>query len=325
MRLGVLATLAVTVFAWACAVLLGVHAMPAYLAAWLVFLAVPTGALPIVMVAELAGAGGSRRSGFVRWLLLMMPAAALTSLPLWVSLGIYPWDAHSLPGFGGAWFSPLWFCVRAVAYLVIWNVLAVLNVSPPVDGPRVGRCCVGLALHMVVGTLAAIDWILSLSPGFHAAGFGLLVVSSQIGIALSLALLLVRTPPASALVLLLVTAAVWGLLHTTQYLIVWSANLPAEVEWYLQRGNWLGGAVAWLGVLAIAAPLAMNLLPRWRGGVFVCAALLLAANAMGMFWLVTPSLRHLFRMSLTDLGAMAALVLVLGVLIRAWQPRPVAV
>ena len=256
--------------------------------------------------------------------LVLMPAAALLGLPvLLASHSLYPWAAHPGAGFAGAWFRPVWFGLRGLVYLAIWTGLCLSALRPPEGRARGLLCSFGLVAHVVIGTLAAADWVASLSSGLNAAGFGLLLLTAQSGIALSAALLLVRQAPRRAPVLLVLAAGPWAFLHVIQYLVIWSADKPAEIVWYLHRENALGVFAVWLGVAGFAASLVLLRTGPVRRFITATAALLLVAHVVEIFWLVTPSLRGSFTISLLDIAVFAGLAGLAWVSIRAWRPAQV--
>jgi hypothetical protein len=293
--------------------------MATYLAVWLVCLAVPAGALPLVMGLELAGCGGPSHTGILRRLLILMPVAALAGVPVLLFLHV---GAPAQTGFAAVWFSPLWFAVRGAIVLLLWTVLALASLSPSNREPRKARCIGGLALHAVLATLAATDWIMALAPGLNAAGLGVLLMAAQCGLALSLTLLLCRVPPSGAATLLLVLTGAWAVLHMTQYLVIWSADKPAEIIWYLQRANILGQATVWFGVAALVLTLCLLGPASWRarrGVLATCCSLLLAAHVLEMPWLVLPSLRGGLTLMPQDAAGLAVLA-VFGAAL-AWTLR----
>ena len=313
--------------AWAAVLLLGDAVMPAYVAAWLAFLALPAGALPIVLGMEVAGFGGSAQSGFLRWLLVLMPAAALVGLPVLVaSHGIYPWQTHHLSGLAGRWFSQPWFALRGVAYLATWTMLALVARRASGDAPRVGLCVGGLALHVVVGTLAAIDWVMSLSPGLNSAAFGLLMIAAQCALALSVAVLVCRVRPAGSVALLLTASGTWAILHLVQYLVVWSADKPSEITYYIRRQGVIGQSSVWFAVAALGASfvlLGVARLGALRGVLAGCALSLLVAHLVEMAWLVVPSVRGSFSPSLAETAAWLGFTVLSAAMFWSWQPSEV--
>ncbi len=133
----------------------------------------------------------------------------------------------------------------------------------------------GLVIYGLCITFAAVDWIMSLQPGFRSTIFGPIVASGQIlsGQAFALIVLawLVARPPVADLIslealndlgnLLLTFLIIWAYLVWFQFMLIWIANLPYEVIWYLprSRGGWQW--VAWaLFILHFAIPFFLLLL-----------------------------------------------------------------
>lgn len=292
------------------------------LAAWLVLLALPVGALPVTVVAERFGKkvrerGGVEMLAALRRLMTLMPAAALIGLPvLAASLLLYPW-MHEPPrtALASYWFTRPFFLVRCVAYLAAWTWLC-WRFARPFDAPGEGRTVPAVALHAVVGTLFALDVVAALDPRLDSALLGLLLMTAWSGLAFAAAVMLAweepepigrgrAVPGRGRLIPLVVLLGLWAYMHFLQALIVWSANLPEEVAWYSARGGWMGRSLAVAsGVVASLAGLA-----TLRPGRVITRALAAAAlivHALEMFWLVTPALRDRFVLRLSDgLAALA--------------------
>ena len=166
---------------------------------------------------------------------------------------------------------------------------------------------------------------MSLAPGLNAAGFGLLVMAGQSALALGVAFLLVPARPGSAASLLVAVMAVWGAMQFIQYLIVWSANQPDEIAWYIQRSGTLGEVAVWAGTAALALCILL-LGPSWLAGrrfvLTICAAAVVLAQMAAALWLVTPSIRGRFVLDPSDLALPALALLFTGLL---WALRPRAV
>ena len=291
------------------------------LAAWLVLVALPVGALPVTVVAERFGRkvrerGGTEMMAALRRLMTLMPAAALLGLPvILAALPLYPWtSAPPRTALAALWFTVPFFLVRALAYLAAWTFLC-LRFARPFDDPGEGRTVPAVALHAVVGTLFAIDLVAALDPRLDSALLGLLLMTAWSGLAFAAAILLAWEEPEpigrnrvvpgrGRLIPLVVLLGLWAYLHSVQALIVWSANLPQEVAWYAARGGWAGRALAVAaGLVALLAGLAT--LRPGRVTTRALAAGALFVHALEMFWLVTPALRDRFVLRLTD--AVAAL------------------
>ena len=311
--------------------LFGVSVMPSYLGAWQFVLALPLGALPVVMGWELLGVPETLLVVMLRRLVAIMPLAALLAIPVLLGIyGLYPALSATKDGLPGWWMTPVFFVVRAVVFLVAWTALSFVFSHPPgsgaIDIRRPLLAAGGLALHFVMGTLAAFDWVQSVEPSFNSSAFGLLLISTWSSIAVSLAVTLAvsgRRPRtarglsadhrdlratqhvSTAIAVLL---ANWGFLVFTQYLVVWSANLPKEVIWYQHRAAGIGLPAEYSAGILCALALSA-LLPRGfsrhAGLLAWVAAALLVMHGLEMLWLVTPAFRFRFTLTIADGLALA--------------------
>ena len=270
-------------------------------------MAVPFGALPLVMGLEALGRSEWPALLTLRRACLLLPVGAVLALPVLFSTAVLfrrPDIDSPLPA---AWMAPGFFIARAVVILAVLSVLAVLFSRTPAV-PRRGLAMAGLAVHVCLVSLAAVDWVLALQPGIGSSAFGVLLMASQIGIAASLAafLLAVNTPAAGSLsglgVLLAVLLASWAFLHFMQFLVIWSANLPHEVVWYTARTPGLGSFTVWFGVAACVLALALlpTALAKAPAVLATVAAMLLTLHLAETLWLVTPAFRGSFVVTLPD-------------------------
>jgi hypothetical protein len=317
--------------AWIVMAASGHQVMPSYLAGWLFCLSLPLGALPLLMLFELAGAADWPITLPLRRFLLLQPVAALFAIP--VLLGqhaLYGRPAtQNLPPAG--WMGPGFFTGRTIIMLLIWTGLSLVFARPPRRRPRGGLAALGLCLHLAIGTLAALDWVMSIDPGLDSSAFGLVAMSSQVSTALCAAVFVLalgsgnQLMPADAAPLLLVALGSWMFLHFAQFVVVWSGDMPTEITWYQHRTGGLGETELWFAfaaaVLAVLVLLPDKLarLPFLLASV---AAMLLLVHLTEMLWLVTPSFRDRFTLTWPDLLAMLGLVgLAAGFLLRV---RPAA-
>ena len=134
--------------------------MPSYLAAWLFWLALPVGTLPLLMLLELTGpTRGQVLAPALRRLLMAAPALFVLVAPVLFRLGdLYPWtgDARVGGALAQAWWQPTFFTVRSIAYLLVWLALTMVFIRPPEPNHVRFRRALGvggLGLHAVVGTL----------------------------------------------------------------------------------------------------------------------------------------------------------------------------
>jgi len=224
--------------------------------------------------------------------------------------------------------------------LLVWSALALLFLRP--GRPR-ALALLGLVVHLFAATLLAMDLAMAVAPGLNSTAYGLVLIASQCGIAFSAAVLLAALPraaarapaaapgapglPGSVIATLLWLLAAWMFLQFNQYLVIWSANLPREIVWYQQRDAGLGRAAEWFGLLAFLVPLLAATVPRLARDARVLAGLaglVLLMHLVETLWLITPSFRGAFTLSLADLLGLAGIGGVLCALLVLTRGRIVA-
>ena len=303
---------------WVVLATLGRSVMPSYLAGWLFCLSLPLGALPVLMLLELLGVTGWPIIVPLRRFLLLQPVAMVFAVPVLLRAdALYARPGLLRPG-SADWLGPGFLAARMIAMLVIWTALAWFFVRPPqgrpIARPRRLLASFGLFVHLVIGSVAAVDWVMLLDPGLASSAFGLLGVILQVSIALCAATFVLAlgggTMPAETAPLLLAALGCWMFVHFIQFLIVWSADLPTEIVWYRHRIGGLGGAALWFGFTAAVVAIGLLLphrLGRVPGIAAGVAAMLLLVHAVEMLWLITPGFRGRFILSLPDVAAMGGL------------------
>ena len=95
--------------------------------------------------------------------------------------------------------------------------------------------------------------------------------------------------------LMLAFTMLWAYVNLSQFLIIWSANLPEEIPWYLARlqGGWQYLAVV-LALFHFALPFLLLLsrdLKRNAGLLGTLALAMLAVRIIDLFWLLAPDLQ----------------------------------
>jgi hypothetical protein len=296
----------------------------AYLFAYLFWSSLTFGALAIILLQYLVGSEWGmviqrplEAGAKTIWL------AALLFLPVLAGAGlIYPWlnpetvAANPVIEHKTPYLNLPFFALRAALYFLIWAGLARVAMgwarqerywTDPDRRRNLQRfSALGLILFTLTMTLAAVDWIMSLHPDWYSTIFGFLVISGQAlaGMALAIALL-PGLVPGSALegfitprhirdlgALLLTLVLFYAYIAFSQYIIIWSGNLPHEVTWYLARtGFWLA---LFLVVVAIqfVLPFFVLLSLRAKRNLRLVAGLalgILAMRAVDTYWLVTPA------------------------------------
>jgi hypothetical protein len=296
----------------------------AYLFNYLFLLGLALGSLAIVMIHHLTGgAWGVLVRRLAEAQMKMLPVAALLFAPIAFGLPhIYAWagaDAVATEVADSHWsryLDPRFFCLRAVGYFVIWLALAAMMTAwsrRQDDAPDVRTSWraykssgFGLLLLAITLHFAAIDWIMSLQPGFTSTIFGPLVFSSQLlsGFALTVILFcwLVARPEFTNILsskvmndlgsLLFTLLVLWAYLAWFQFMLIWIADLPRGNVWYLVRwhGIWRGLAI-YLIVVHFAIPFVLLLfraVKQNRMLLGIVAAVIFAGQWTFMYYQVMP-------------------------------------
>ncbi len=275
-----------------------------YLIGYLFWLSIAMGSVAMLQMHSLTGGRWGRAArGVWEAAAATVPPLALLFLPLAFGARLlYPWAQGRAPGL---YLSLPMFWLRAAVYFACWVAMA-LSVLRPGSGrlayastrPTIGGG-LGLVAYMLSMSFASIDWAMSLQPAWGSTAFGLIVIAGQGVAALAWAALALgpRRVEPQALHdlgnLLLAFVMLWAYVSFSQYLIIWSGDIPQETSWYAARlhGGWASVAI----ILAAAQFAGPFLLLLWRSvkrtgatlALLGCA--LLAGRWLELWWLVAPS------------------------------------
>jgi hypothetical protein len=286
-------------------------ALTAWLAVWLLFLAIATGGIPLLLVHALTGGrwGEDLRPGLLR-AMHALPVLAVLLLPaLLGAQWLFPWaDPQTAADSDLArqrWYLNLpFFWVRAIVCLGVWLWLgyalrARLEHGRPVSARFASA---GLIAYAITVTFAAVDWVGSLVPAWHSTVLGMTVGTSQLLAAAAFACLLrlrTRAAPeperrADLGTLLMALLLAWGYLAFMDFLTAWIADLPSEIAWYWPRlrtgWKWLGAVLVVVGLVLPFVLLLSSLLKRSGEALSGVAALVLVGQALFWAWMVLPGI-----------------------------------
>lgn len=287
------------------------HFFRSYLVAYQFWLGVGLGCLVILMLHHLTGGAWGRvlrpllEAGTQTLVLL-----AILFVPVALGMGyLYHWADH--PGKNSWFLNVPFFLARAVFYFAIWLAMAFLlnrwSANRMSERGFQLLSAPGLVLYGLTITFAAIDWSMSLEPHWYSSIYPVLYASGQVlaGLAFAVVLWLLLVPGLQerdrAIVaplrdlgnLLLAFVMMWAYVSISQFLIIWSGNLPEENVWYLRRtrDGWQYLAMA-LAVLHFGLPFLLLLSrdvkenPR---ALAVVALLILLMRFLDVLWWVEPA------------------------------------
>jgi hypothetical protein len=259
-----------------------------------------------------------------------LPMIVLLFIPL--AIGVYtrniydwthlPFTDHVMQQ-RGIYMTPWFWIVRSALYFVLWAVMVyslnkwsteqestssvegsrlVLERASRFSGPA-------LVVFCLIVTFAAVDWVLTLEAHWFSTIWGLLFV---VGWALSclcfvvalLAFLSDKAPMDRVIgkrhfhdlgKLMLALVMVWAYFNFSQYLIVWSGNIPEETEWFLKR---MTGGWGYIGIALIVFHFAFPFLvllqqdfKRRAKWIATLAIFILIMRIVDMFYLIGPTNR----------------------------------
>lgn len=289
-----------------------------WLFASLYWLDLSLGCLAILMIHRLTGGEWGRfiepvlRSGAAA-----LPVMALAFILLLFGLEeLYVWTepASTLPKAVQkklAYLNVDFFQLRTLVYFAIWILLALLmrvwHRPEHVETLAASRAAAGLILYTLAITFFSFDWVMSLDPEFYSTILGAIVGVGQVLAAFALIVLVGSQvePWRSAAHgtrnrqdlgnLLMAFLLLWVYMAFSQLLIIWSADLPHEIRFYVQRieHGWLGVGIL-VALFHFALPFAA-LISRWvkrsRKTLALIAGTVLVTHVLDVWWLVMPALR----------------------------------
>ena len=258
------------------------------------------------------------------------PVIVLMFIPL--AIGVYthsfyewtrlPHTDHAIEA-RGIYLLPWFWIVRSVIYFVLLGIMVyllnkwsaeqdrtetveesrlVLEKASRFSGPV-------LVIYALIVTFMAVDWVMTLDPHWFSTIWGLLFVA---GWALSclcfvvaiIAYLSDKAPMNGVLgkrhfhdlgKLMLALVMVWAYFNFSQFLIIWSGNLPEETGWLLTR---MKGGWGYIGVALIVFHFAFPFLvllqqdfKRKAKWLATLAVFILIMRLVDMFYLIGPSTR----------------------------------
>ncbi|HEV8139754.1 MAG TPA: hypothetical protein VGP81_08285 [Pyrinomonadaceae bacterium] len=301
------------------------HFFHGYLVGFVFWTGITVGSLALLMLQHLTGgAWGLVIRRVLEASTRTFPLMLLLFIPVAIGLKyIYPWtDAavmNSTPALQKktAFLNPSFFILRAFVYFAIWSALAMALNWWSLQQDRAASREVRKRMQMISGpglvvtiiciTFAAIDWVMSLDPSWYSTIYGLIFVAAWALSALAFTIVIMNwlsaREPMDAVVqprhshdwgnLTLALVMLWTYFAFSQYLLIWSGNLPEETTWYVARkhGGW--GAIALAVVIfQFAFPFLMLLSRATKKNaqrLAMLAALILVMRIIDVIWLIEPT------------------------------------
>jgi hypothetical protein len=288
------------------------------------------GALELTCIHRLSGGRwGDALRPLVEPLALCIVPLAVLFIPVLIALpALFPWSGGApavKPDVAALYLNSPLFVARAVIAFAGWSVLVLLLLR---TGGRAGTllAALGLIFHAVIISFVAVDWVLSVEPGFVSTSFGASVAIMQIMAALAFAAIFAPLPDEQAVRDLggLMLAVVLGLTYIDfmAVLVMWYGDIPDKIGWFVARAaspwKWLAVAGFLLGSVLPVLALLLERVRANRSALRVAGASILAGLAFYDAYLLAPAYG---AWSLaTALLALVALGSVLTLFVRPGAP-----
>ncbi len=298
----------------------------AYLIGYLFWLAIALGSLITLMIHHVAGGTWLyviRRP--MEAAIRTLPLLAILFLPILLGMSsLYPWSVAEIVAddkylqFKSPYLNTPFFVLRAVIYFAVWCTLGHFLVKwsaqqdasgdPLLNRPLRVLSGGGIVAYVLTATFASFDWMMSVDPHWFSSIYGpIFMVSQGLGalcfLLIALALLARSEPLASVVTQdryhdlgkwLFALVMLWAYMMFSQFLIIWSGNLPEHIAWYLRRSgsDWKVLALI-LTLFHFLVPFIVLLsrLAKQRSAILVKLAIgLLVLRFFDLFWLLAPDL-----------------------------------
>lgn len=299
-----------------------------YLLAYVFWLALAGGSLALLMIHHLV----SGRWGFViqrpvEAAARTFPLFALLFIPILFSMhDLYHWTHtedvakdHILQ-WKAPYLNEQFFQIRAAIYFVVWIGLAYLisgwsnKLDQAEDAGTVKKIrawsAVGIVAFALTMTFASFDWVMSLEPHWFSSIYGALFMVGQ-GLATFAFMAIIaaymgKSSPLKGVItaqqyhdignMMFAFTVLWTYMSFSQFVIIWSANLPEETTWYLDRAKpgWLSVSIV-LAALNFILPFLIMLFrdnKRNPDRLKWIALWVLSVRTIDFYWQIGPTFRE---------------------------------
>jgi hypothetical protein len=254
-----------------------------------------------------------------------LPVLFVLFLPIMLGISyLYAWthmQNDEIVKFRDPYLTVEWFIFRSVLYFILFGSMAYFlnkwslqqdNAATDDEAAKyladAGKFSGPAIIFFVLTvTFASLDWVMTLDPHFFSTMWGLLFVAgwalSTFSFSVVILTWLSNREPMNRVIgkrhfhdigkLMLAFTMVWAYFNFSQYLIIWSGNIPEETKWYIPRVQGTWGAIAVLLIIFhFAFPFLVLLsrdIKRNSKWLSLLAAFILVMRLIDMYYLIGPS------------------------------------
>ncbi|MBM3734388.1 MAG: hypothetical protein FJW39_01255 [Acidobacteria bacterium] len=253
-----------------------------------------------------------------------LPFNLILAIPIALNLPkLYEWANHEHTAHDkilqqkAFWLNPEFFLIRLGIYFLIWLTLRYLlnnwSYDQEAGGGETAKDKLrnvsgpGLVLHVLTVSFASFDLGMSLEPHWMSSIYGFLYIVGGALTTMAFNILVLarlsEEEPMSHHVrpnhfadlgtLMFAFTVLWAYASMSQYLIIWSGNLPEETPFYVKRfhGPWLTMAT-FLMVFHFALPfflLLMRFNKRKKAIITKIASFMMFMRLVDLMWYIAPA------------------------------------
>jgi hypothetical protein len=273
-----------------------------------------TGATWSVVVRRIAEAFASYVP--IAFILFAVVAMGIPHLYIWSSPAATQGEGAKLIAKGG-YLSANLFIARNLLWLALWSFFSWFFVrnstrqdetrDPALSKKNLKLSAIFLVLFALTFTLASFDFLMSLEPTWYSTIFGVYCWAGlwQSGLAaIAIVTVILRRQGALKGVInqthlwdlgkyVFAFGVFWTYIAFSQFMLIWYANLPEEIEWMIHRiyTGW-GAVIIAVVVLKWVIPFFVLMPIKWKSNETVLvtvAAGVLLGQWLDMYWVIYPA------------------------------------
>ncbi|MFN0158557.1 MAG: hypothetical protein ACKVRP_10875 [Bacteroidota bacterium] len=299
-----------------------------YLYGWLMWFGLSLGCLGVLILHHLvSGHWGNVIQRIVESGARTMALMALLFLPILIGMeSIFHWTDHEFVESSHVvhhkigYLNVPFFIGRAALYFVLWIGIAFLLSKMSLKQDQTADPALARKMKILSGpsmvvfvlsaSFASVDWMMSLEPEWYSTIYGMQLIVGSVLTTFAFAIMMIgmlekREPISEVLTtrhihhlgnLLMAFTILWAYLAFSQFIIIWSGNLPEDNFWYIRRlgTGWNVVAVIllighffvpFLLLLSRRTKRVLNALSKIAAGVFVM-------RLVDLFWTIIPAFSH---------------------------------
>lgn len=299
-----------------------------YLYGWLMWFGLSLGCLGILILHHLvSGHWGNVIQRIVESGSRTMALMALLFIPILIGMqDIFPWTDHEyvksshVVHHKAGYLNVPFFIARAVIYFALWTGIAVwlsrmsLKQDRTADPTIMRKMKIfsgpAMVLFVLTVSFASVDWMMSLEPEWYSTIYGMQLIVGSVLTTLAFSIMMIamlekREPISEVLTtrhihhignLMMAFTVLWAYMAFSQFLIIWSGNLPEDNFWYIRRLGTGWNVIALILLLGhFFVPFALLLSRRTKralGTLAKIAGAVFVMRLVDLFWLIVPAFSH---------------------------------